>query len=139
MPRAADNHGMADNNRRDEEYEWQGTLDHERLDAYRVAIELDELVAALARRGTRGHAWLFDQTQRASGSAVLNLAEAVGREGADRACRFRISRGSALETDAGVTLLCHRGLCSAADRMRVRQLVGRLTAMLTKLMASAVR
>jgi hypothetical protein len=36
------------------------------------------------------------------------LAEAVGRQGADRAQRHRIARGSALEADAALTLLGHR-------------------------------
>ena len=118
---------------------WEGTLDHERLDAYRVAVELDDLVVQIVRRSGRGHGWLCDQAQRASGSAVLNLAEAVGREGADRARCIRIARGSALEADAAVKLLEHRGVCSSADRARARQLVGRLASMLTKLIASAIR
>jgi four helix bundle protein len=130
---------MANEERRDDYAGWQGTLDHERLDAYRVAIELDDLVSRLARQSGRGHAWLFDQTQRASGSAVLNLAEAIGRDGADRSRCLKIARGSALEVDAAVTLLEHRGLCSSTTRGRARQLVGRLAAMLTKLMKSAVR
>jgi four helix bundle protein len=130
---------MANEERRDEHAGWQGTLDHERLDAYRVAVELDELVSRLLRQSSRGHAWLFDQTQRASGSAVLNLAEAIGRDGADRARCLKIARGSALEADAAMTLLEHRGLCPASIRPRARQLVGRLAAMLTKMMNRATR
>jgi four helix bundle protein len=119
--------------------EWEGTLDHERLDAYRVAVELDELVVKIARRTGRGHGWLCDQAQRATGSAVLNVAEAVGRDGPDRARCFRIARGSVLEADAAIKLLEHRGACSPADRARARHLVGRLTAMLTRLMATFSR
>jgi four helix bundle protein len=130
---------MGNDERIDEHAAWQGTLDHERLDAYRVAVELDELVARLARQGSRGQAWLFDQAQRASGSAVLNLAEAIGRDGADRARCLKISRGSALEVDAAMTLLEHRGLCPSTIRGRARQLVGRLAAMLTKMMNRATR
>ena len=91
-------------------------LDHERLDAYRVAVALDAIVVKVARQAGRGHAWLCDQAQRASGSAVLNLAEAVGREHADRARALRIARGSLLETDAALTLLAHRGACAEAPR-----------------------
>jgi hypothetical protein len=40
------------------------TLDHERLDAYRAAVELDRLIAAAARSSTRGAAWLWDQAMR---------------------------------------------------------------------------
>ena len=130
---------MSDGARPKAEHAWEGTLDHERLDAYRVAVELDDVVVQIARRSGRGHGWLCDQAHRASGSAVLNLAEAVGREGADRARCIRIARGSALEADAAVKLLEHRGVCSSADRARARQLVGRLVSMLTRLMASALR
>lgn len=118
---------------------WQGQLDHERLDAYRVAVEIDALVARLVRQIGRGHAWLGDQAQRASGSAVLNLAEAMGRDGADRARCLRISRGSAMETEAALTLLEHRGVCPQPLRSHARQLTGRLCAMLTKMIGGATR
>lgn len=112
-------------------------LDHERLDAYRVAVALDELVIRLTRRAPRGHAWLCDQAQRASGSTVLNLTEAVGREGADRARALRIARGEALELDAALTLLTHRGACTPCARTEARALTVRLVSMLVRLIARA--
>lgn len=115
------------------EVEVAGRLDHERLDAYRVAVELDALVVAMARRAPRGHGRLGDQAQRASGSVVLNLAEAMGREGADRARTLRISRGSALELDAALTLLLHRGGCAPAAREAAKAMTLRVVAMLTRL------
>ena len=69
------------------------TLQHERLDAYSVAVELDGAVVGIAHKAGRGHAWISDQAMRASASVVLNLAEALGREGADRARALRIARG----------------------------------------------
>jgi four helix bundle protein len=108
-------------------------LDHERLDAYNVAIELDGRVVAIARRAPRGHAWLGDQAQRASASVVLNIAEAMGREGADRARTLKIARGSALEVDAALSLLLQRGACDIASRREARGLNLRVVAMLTKL------
>ena len=69
---------------------------------------------------------------------VLNLAEALGREGADRARMLRISKGSALELDAALTLLFHRGGCSAPARENARALTLRVVAMLTKLRQRAV-
>jgi len=50
------------------------TLQHERLDAFGVAVELDGAVVAIAHKAGRGHAWLADQAMRASASVVLNLA-----------------------------------------------------------------
>ena len=108
-------------------------LDHEKLDAYRMATELDRAVTGMARRVPRGHHWLADQALRASGSVVLNLAEAMGREGADRARALRIARGSALEVDAALTLLRHRGACAETARSEARGLNVRVVAMLTRL------
>ncbi len=111
----------------------QNTLQHERLDAFAVAIELDSAVVAIAHKSGRGHAWIADQAMRASASVVLNLAEALGREGADRARALRISRGSALELDAALTLMRHRGACREAERKAAKGLTVRVVAMLTAL------
>ena len=109
------------------------TLQHERLDAYRLTVELDGSVVAIAHRSGRGHAWIADQAMRASASVVLNLAEALGREGADRARALRIARGSALELDAALTLMLHRGACREAERNAAKALTVRVVAMLTAL------
>ena len=109
------------------------TLSHERLDAYAIAIELDGAVVGIAHKSGRGHAWISDQAMRASASVVLNLAEALGREGADRARALRIARGSALELDAALTLMLYRGACRAAERNAAKQLTIRVVAMLTAL------
>ncbi len=114
-------------------------LDHERLDVYRAAVALDELVSEVAGRAPRGHSWLTDQALRAAGSAVLNLAEALGREGPDRARQLRIARGSALETDAALTLLSHRGLVEPRRRAEARELSVRLVSMLVRLIERARR
>jgi len=106
-------------------------LDHERLDAYNVAVALDGAVVAPARKAGRGHGWLCDQATRASASVVLNLAEALGREGADRARMLRNARGSALELDAALTLMQHRGACRAEERQKAKGLTVRVVAMLT--------
>jgi four helix bundle protein len=109
------------------------TLQHERLDTYRLAVELDGAVVAIAHKAGRGHAWIADQAMRASASVVLNLAEALGREGADRARALRIARGSAPELDAALTLMLHRGACRASERQAAKALTVRVVAMLTAL------
>jgi four helix bundle protein len=111
-------------------------LDHERLDAYRVAVELDDLVAAASRSSSRGAGWLWDQALRAAASVVLNIAEACGRDGADRARCLRIARGSALETDAALTLLAHRRALDGKHRAAARDLCARLAGMLCRLIAA---
>jgi len=115
------------------EFDRTNTLQHERLDAYAVAVELDGAVVAITHGSGRGHAWLADQAMRASASVVLNLAEALGREGADRARALRIARGSALEFDAALTLMLHRGACRAEERKAAKMLTVRVVAMLTAL------
>ncbi len=112
-------------------------LDHERLDAYRVALELDALVVRIAAGMGRGYAGLRDQMLRASESTVLNLAESVGREGADRANRVRISKASLFELDAALTLARNRGVCPQPLRDEARALTVRLAGMLYRLQARA--
>jgi four helix bundle protein len=114
-------------------YDRTNTLPHERLDAFAVAVGLDGAVVALAHKAGRGHAWIADQAMRASAGVVLNLAEALGREGADRARALRIARGSALELDAALTLMLHRGACRAAERQAAKGLTIRVVALLTAL------
>ncbi len=112
-------------------------LDHERLDLYAVVVELDEIISGLARRGPRGHAWLWDQAQRAPASAVLNIAEAAGARASDRARCLRIARGSMLETDAALTLLADRGACPDDTRRHARNLTVRTVSMVTRLITTA--
>ncbi len=112
-------------------------LPHERLDAWRVALELDREVVAVVRDVPRGHAWLADQATRASGSGLLNLAEAMGRRGADRARTLRIAAGSVLEVSAASELLGHRRACAEPARVRVRSLCGRLSALIAGLIRRA--
>ena len=114
-------------------FDRQNTLQHERLDAYTVAVELDSAVVAIAHKAGRGHAWIADQVMPASASVVLNLPEALGREGADRARALRIARGSALELDAAPTLMQHRGAYRVAERIAAKSLTVRVVAVLTSL------
>ena len=109
------------------------TLQHERLGAFGVAVELDGAVVAIAHRSGRGHAWIADQAMRASARVVLNLAEALGREGADRARALGIARGSALELDAALTLMLNRGAGREAQRRAAKGLTVRVVALPTAL------
>ena len=108
-------------------------LGHERLDAYQLAKELDLLAVTVAKRLPRGHAWVADQLLRATGSAVLNIAEASGRSGADRTQHFRIAKGSLFEADAAFDLLVHRALIKPDERARAHTLAVRVAQMLSGL------
>jgi four helix bundle protein len=109
-------------------------MDHEKLDVYRVAEELDARVIAICDRAPRGYAWLLDQVQRSSGSIALNIAEGNGRSGNDRLHHFRIARASATETDAGAAAMERRKLLKPLERAELRNLSSRIVAMLTKLL-----
>jgi four helix bundle protein len=111
----------------------QPALAHERLAAYQVGRELDELVVRACRRMPRGWKWLVDQIQRASTSVVLNLVEANGRTGQDRVQQLKIARGSANEVDAALDLLAVRGLLKADERARGKALAVRFVRCVTGL------
>lgn len=83
-------------------------FDHERLKAYQEALRfvawidpvLERLPAKLAAR---------DQLDRASTSAVLNLAEGNGKRSRAERCRyFDIARGSAVECAGCLDVLAAR-------------------------------
>ncbi len=53
-------------------------FDHERLDAYQVAIDFVALADDVVENLPRGRGHLADQLQRASLSVALNIAEGAG-------------------------------------------------------------
>jgi four helix bundle protein len=106
-------------------------LDPERLDCYRVALELNVLAARLV---PRGHRDLRDQLTRASLSFSANLSEGCGRRApADKAHFYAIARGSALECAAIVDVLRSLGLAPVATCKEARWLLVRIVQMLTRL------
>ncbi len=112
-------------------------LDPERLDCYRVALELNMLAQRLV---PRGHRELRDQLMRASLSVPLNVAEGAGRRAPrEKAHFYAISRGSAMECAAIVDVVRSLGLASIAACKDARWLIVRVVQMLTKLEAAARR
>ena len=75
---------------------------HERLDAYRVALEFIELAQDLEKRLPRAKGQLGDQLARAGESILLRIAEGSGASwgSADQRRYFRSARGSAMECAA---------------------------------------
>ena len=63
-------------------------FDHEKLDAYQVAIELVVLIDEIIERLPRGRAYLADQLQRAGTSIPLNIAEGAGNSSVKEFSRF---------------------------------------------------
>jgi len=115
------------------EAEPAGWLEHERLDAYRVALEFQQMAARICR--SKGLGALRDQLDRASVSVCLNVAEGAGRtSAAEKAHFFSIARGSGTECGAALDLLHCRGLVAAGDYRRGRALLVRVVSMLVGLM-----
>jgi four helix bundle protein len=110
------------------------TLDAEKLDVYRIALEAHAHVAALALEDRRV---LRDQIERASLSVVLNISEGAGRRSRkDKRRHYAIARGSAMESAAIIDVTARRNLADATACATVRALYVRVVQMLTKLDAA---
>jgi four helix bundle protein len=114
------------------------TLAHERLDAYRVAIEFLQVAELLSRRLPRAKGQLGDQLARASEGIVLRIAEGAGAEfrSAEQKRYFRSARGSAMEWAAVLDICRIRGVGTQAQVEHGRALLVRLVQMLTRLARS---
>jgi four helix bundle protein len=110
-------------------------LAHEKLDAYRVAIEFLSLAHALSNRLPRTKGQLGDQLARASESIVLRIAEGAGCEwrSAEQKRHFRAARASVLECSAALDICRIRRVGSAEQLTGGRLLLVRLVQMLTRL------
>jgi four helix bundle protein len=108
----------------------QSQFSFERLDVWRVAMEALREIKAL-EIGRFGD--LKQQLERASLSIAANLAEGVGKNGADQKRFFGIARGSTYESAALVESAHELGLIDAEARMRVRTPLLRVAAMLTRM------
>ena len=110
------------------------TLDAEKLDVYRVALEAQAQASALVPDDRRV---LRDQLERASLSTVLNIAEGAGRRSRkDKRRHYAVARGSAMESAAVVDVVARRNLADATACAMVRALYVRVVQMLTKLDAA---
>jgi four helix bundle protein len=101
---------------------------HQRLDAYRVSLELFRAVERLADGFPRGHADLKDQVRRAAAATVRHIAEGANRiQPRDKAARFMLARA---ECDATLDMARIVGLVSDESLLRLQSLTGRVSAML---------
>ena len=106
-------------------------LDHERLDAYAVALEFAAMVPALTKSSRPS---LRDQLDRASASIALNLAEGCARRTKrDRRHFFTMSQGSAMECAAAIDILRIQGHVALQDATRAKHKLTRIVQMLVGL------
>ena len=111
------------------------TFSHERLDAYRVAMEFLGVAHDISRQLPRTKGQLGDQLSRAGEGIVLRIAEGAGAEwrSAEQKRYFRSARGSAMEC-AAVLDICRTRAVGTQEQLETgrRQLL-RLVRMLTRL------
>jgi four helix bundle protein len=113
-----------------------GSFPHEKLDAYRVALDLAGAARQLAAQIPRGHRSLADHLLRAATNTALLLAEGANRRGTgEKRQRFVESRGECGEAAAAADLARVMDLAAPADAEAVKLLAGRVAAMLTRLIA----
>jgi len=124
-----------------DETEEKTTLDsaafpHEKLDIYRVALEMAALAKELADLIPRGHRSVADHLVRAASNTVLLYAEGANRRGAaQKRQRFVESRGECGEVAAAGDLILVLHLGNAARAVKMKHLASRVSAMLTRLIA----
>ena len=108
------------------------SFEHERLDAYQIAIDFVVVADAVGGALPRGRAYLNDQLRRAAGSIPVNIAEGAGEfSGAEKARFYRMARRSATECAAILDVCCRLNLSDEARLATGRSLLLRVVAMLT--------
>ena len=91
-------------------------MEHERLDAYRVALEVARWM--VRQPFPRGLADLKNQGCRAAVSVVLNIAESSRRRGKARTHHYEIARGSGAETLTVLMIVDLPGSEAVAHKLR---------------------
>ncbi|MCP3916460.1 MAG: four helix bundle protein [bacterium] len=109
-------------------------FDHQKLDAYRAAVDFVVLTDEIVEQIPRGRQYLADQLKRAGTSIPLNIAEGAGEfSGREKARFYRMARRSATEC-AAILDVCFRLELGERGRLErgARTLV-RIVAMLTRM------
>jgi four helix bundle protein len=107
---------------------------HQRLDVYRVALEMARRSRELADRVPRGYRTFADQLLRSAGQTVLLIGEGANRYTAgQKRQRYTEARGESGEVASAVELLATLQLVPQAEADEIMHLAGRVAAMLTRL------
>ncbi len=106
----------------------------EKLDAYRVAMQLMDVARQISVRLPSGYADLRDHLLRSARSIHLNIAEGSGhRSPGNKAQRYDSARASANECASAIREIRLFGLVERRLLDRADSLLHRLTIMLTRL------
>ena len=109
----------------------------ERLDAWKVSLELYRKIAAATRRlHRRDRQFLAEQIMRATLSISANIAEGTGREGVRESKQFfNIAKGSVYEVVSIAHVLRQEGLLQPDEFSEAYQLCDRIAGMLSGLIS----
>ena len=106
-------------------------IDHERLEAYRYALDFVRQTVSLREPVLKGSGELVDQFRRASFSLVLNIAEGAGKvRKPDKQRFYAIARGSAFECAALLDLFQVCGMLPDTEHQRLKEILRRVVAMI---------
>lgn len=113
-------------------------FDHEKLDVYRLELELldwiSELIYEITRSSPPNRTELIEQLDRASLSTLLNTAEGnAKRQGRQRAKFFDDARGSAVECAACLDASVAKHFVSSERIRPGKEMLVRIASMLTRL------
>ena len=115
-------------------------FDHDKLDAYRLAIDLTAVAEDIVTALPSGRAYLADQLRRASTSVAFNIAEGAGEfTKRDKARFYRIARRSATESAAILDVCLRLGLVERPAYENCRALLFRVVSVLTQLVRALTR
>lgn len=115
-------------------------FDFEKLEVFRVALEMAVRVDPIADHLPRRRSYMRDQLRRAANSVPLNIAEGAGEfSPAEKARFYRIARRSATEVAAQLVLAERLGVAGRDEVNDVRTRLLSLVSMLTRLAANAER
>ena len=107
---------------------------HNRFKVQDVAEQAAACVIRAAGKFPALYRSLGDQALRAATSVPLNIAEARGRQGKDRAYHFRVAFGSAREVESALVLLAAIPSRKSAEIARARALFDEVRAMLWRIL-----
>lgn len=109
-------------------------FDHEKLDVYKVALEVVTLMDTVVESLPRGKSHLGDQLQRAGTSIVLNIAEGSGEYSGNEKNRFyRMAKRSGTECAAVIEICQRLGFIENELYEEIRLLLVRIVSMLIKM------
>lgn len=112
-------------------------FDHERLEVYQVARELNREVRTILADLPRGSSESAENLGRAARSVTRNIAEGGGKwSPADKANFYHIARGSGTECAASLDELVDYGFLEEKRILRAKELAWRVVSMLVGLIRS---